>query len=101
MVTINSIVAELKKKSLPVESVDLTVNKDPVWDYKDQDGQLRLIHENNLETKGYEKVLLKELMTPEFENLPIVSEMFGDCIDEVEIYRTGKHYSINFTIKLD
>lgn len=99
MVTINSIVAELKKRNIPVEFTELAVNKDPVWDYKDQNGQLRLIHENNLETKSYEHVLITELMTSEFENLPIVSEMFGDCIDEVEIFKFPNKYRVDFSIK--
>lgn len=98
-ITIKAVVEELKKRSIDIEKVAVRVNADPVWDYKDQDGQLKLIHLNNLETKDYEQVYLSELAVPEFEDLPVVSEMLGDVIEEVDVPRSSQRYAINFKIR--
>ena len=82
------------------ESVEVTVNADPVWDFKDIDGKLSLIHENNVTTAKYEHVTLGEMWEKDLIDLPIISEHLGDVIVEAEVlrFKSGKRL-VNFKIQ--
>lgn len=99
-ITLRAILDALHSDGVDPTFVEVTVNADPVWDYKDTDGKLSLIHENNSVTAKYEHVNMGELIQDEFLDLPIVSEHLGDIILEAEIlkFRSGKRL-VNFKIK--
>lgn len=99
-ITLRTILDALHSISVDPTSVEVTVNADPVWDYKDIDGKLSLIHENNSVTAKYEHVSVGELMQDGFLDLPIVSEHLGDVITEAEIlkFKNGKRL-VNFKIR--
>ena len=82
------------------ENLKLQVNGEPVWDFKEQNRELRLIHEP-LGVK--EEVVLKEIYRNygmEAFDLPVVSETDDRQVVEVEVlsYRDGSE-ALNFKIK--
>ena len=72
------------------------VNGDPVWDYKDQDGELRLIHEPVEGSKDYGPVYLAELI--EFGDLVVKSEIMEGNVKGYELIRQGKVYELILSI---
>lgn len=81
------------------ENLKLQVNREPVWDFKEQNGELRLIHEPLGVKEG---VVLKEIYTNygmEAFNLPVVSETDDRQVVEVEVlsYKDGSE-ALNFKL---
>lgn len=74
----------------------MLVNEEPVWDYKDQDGELRLIHEPVEGSKDYGFVYLAELA--EFGDLVVKSETKEGDVTGYELVRQGKVYKLNISI---
>ncbi len=96
-ITLRAVLEVLNTEGFDPKDVEVTVNSDPVWDYKDLDGELRLIHENNSTTGKYDHVTVGELMQEEFLDLPIQSEHVNIPIVEAEVlkFKNGKRI-VNF-----
>lgn len=77
------------------ESIVL-VNEEPVWDYKDQGDELRLIHEPVKGSKDYESVYLSELEG--FKDLVVKSETKDGDVTGYELIRQGKVYKLIISI---
>ena len=85
IVTLNQILSSDYFKEGYSKNIRLRVNGENVWDFKEQNGNLRLIHEP-LGVK--EEVTLSEIQSnygEEVFNLPVVSETEECEIREVEI----------------
>jgi len=98
MVTLRAILEVDAVKQLDPEKVEIWVNREPVWDYKDLDGKLMFIHEKSKGSEKYSKVMLKELL--EYQDLPIYSETLGKDTENVALLAVGKtsvRNVLNFT----
>jgi hypothetical protein len=65
------------------------VGKEAVWDYKDQNGELRLIHDPKLGESDDDIVRVKEIK--EYMDLSIVSEETGLGFENVELVDYGNN----------
>jgi hypothetical protein len=100
MITLNQVLTSDHFGGRYDESIKLQVNGEPVWDFKEQNGELRLIHEP-LGVK--EEVVLKEIYQNygmEAFDLPVVSETETGEVTEVEVlsYKDGSE-ALNFKTK--
>lgn len=68
------------------------VNEETVWDYKDQDGELRLIHEPVGGSEDYGFVYLTELR--DYGDFVVKSETVGGDVTGYELIRQGKVYKL-------
>lgn len=99
MITLNQVLTSDHFGGRYDENIKLQVNGEPVWDFKEQNKELRLIHEP-LGVK--EEVVLKEIYTNygmEAFDLPVVSETDDRQVVEVEVlsYRDGSE-ALNFKL---
>lgn len=90
-VTLREILKALADKYSNVEDFGLMVGKEAVWDYKDQNGELRLIHDPSLGESDDDIVRVKELNSKVYLDLPIVSEETGLGFENVELVDYGNN----------
>lgn len=100
MITLNQVLTSEHFGGKYDENIKLQVNGEPVWDFKEQNGNLRLIHEP-LGVK--EEVVLVEIYRNygmEAFDLPVVSETEEGEVTEVEVlsYKDGSE-ALNFKTK--
>lgn len=100
MITLNQVLTSDHFGGRYDENIKLQVNREPVWDFKEQNGELRLIHEP-LGVK--EEVVLKEIYQNygmEAFDLPVVSETETGEVIEVDVlfYKDGSE-ALNFRTK--
>lgn len=81
--------------------INLYVNNQPVWDFKVQDGKLKLIHETVKSSETYGIVTLSEIkkyVTLEEAELPVKSETDPREISEIEGLVKGSEIGLNFVL---
>ena len=101
MITLNQVLTSDHFGGRYDESIKLLVNGEPVWDFKEQNGELRLIHER--QKFSIEDVVLKEIYVEygmEAFDLPVVSETLDKEITEVEVLSyKSRNEALNFKTK--
>lgn len=85
-----------------LDKLNLFVNDQKVWDYKVQNGELRLIHEPVEGSDKYDQVNLAELkkgLTLEEAECPVVSETLEKGVESVVgLRRAEGPVGLNFVI---
>lgn len=88
---------DLEEVQKYASKADVFVNDDRVWDYKDLDGELKLIHEQTPGSDKYESVKLIELK--EFLDLEVKSESLEEKpVTAYELSREGNQYKFILSI---
>ena len=90
-VTLREIFKALAEQYSDVDNFGLMVKNDVVWDFKDQNGELRLIHEPGLGDSDDDIVRTSEVNFEEYLDLPVVSEETGLGFENVELVDYGNH----------
>ena len=81
------------------DNIELYVGGEPVWDFKTQNGELRLIHEPVKGSETFKTVTVKEIkkyLTLEEAEYPVKSETVDKEIVEVEGIKKGSKTGLNF-----
>lgn len=86
---------EIQEISENLDSIKIRVEKDFVWDYKDQNGELRLIHEPIKGLRDSEYVTFKELQG--YWDLDIVSETVDKPFAAYSLAKQGNRYVLILT----
>ena len=106
MVTLRAVLestfAEAHSQEFP--NIPVMLNRQVIWDYKDLNGELRLIPGEGVppSISAEDSVSVQELMDiKEFLDLPIFSESTGEEVTQVEVLKYGKapniRYRLNFS----
>lgn len=102
MINIKQLLESNFCKEASLDKLGLFVNDQKVWDYKTQNGELRLIHEPVEGSDKYDQVTfaeLKKTLTLEEAEYPIVSETLNKSTESVVGLRKAEGpVGLNFVV---